>query len=283
MDLQRPSRRARVRHAGPTGGRCRCSRSRGCSPRSRSISFPGIGGHIPANGLNPAPTQPIELPGVLLRRARLDRLRGGARAGGAADRDGRRDRLSGHPPGPPRRPARGPAADRRLRDVRRGLVPVRLAGDRRGADDRGGGDRRLAAAPGPRSRAARRRDRLAGLDRPRLVDRRRHERHRDRHGHAARLRPSRPRSTSSGRSPSPRRSRSASSWSSRSAAGSSRSRPRGRTWSCRRCGLAIGGLAILFAQTTDHGIDNVLFSGQETISPLVAHAGDWTHRGPRWR
>ncbi len=30
------------------------------------VRLPGTGGHIPANGLNPAPTQPIELPGVLL-------------------------------------------------------------------------------------------------------------------------------------------------------------------------------------------------------------------------
>jgi H+/Cl- antiporter ClcA len=30
------------------------------------VRLPGIGGHIPAHGLNPAPTQPIELPGVLL-------------------------------------------------------------------------------------------------------------------------------------------------------------------------------------------------------------------------
>ena len=41
-------------------------------------------------------------------------------------------------------------------------------------------------------------------------------------------------------------------------------------------GLLTGGLAILFSETTDHGIDNVLFSGQETISPLVAHASSWT-------
>jgi H+/Cl- antiporter ClcA len=41
-------------------------------------------------------------------------------------------------------------------------------------------------------------------------------------------------------------------------------------------GLVIGGLAIVFEQTTDHSIDNVLFSGQETISPLVAHAPAWT-------
>ena len=29
------------------------------------VKLPGIGGHIPANGLSPAPTEPIELPGVL--------------------------------------------------------------------------------------------------------------------------------------------------------------------------------------------------------------------------
>ena len=168
------------------------------------VKLPGIGGHIPANGLNPAPTQPIELPGVLCAALASIGLGVGARPGGAADRDGRRDRLSGHPPDPARRAARGPAADRRLRDVRRGLVPVRLAGDRRRADDRGVGDRRIAAAPRARSRAARRRDRLADLDRPRLVDRRRHERHRDRHRDAAGLRPARRSPTSSGRSRSPR-------------------------------------------------------------------------------
>ena len=30
------------------------------------VRLPGSGGHVPANGLNPAPTQPIELPGVIL-------------------------------------------------------------------------------------------------------------------------------------------------------------------------------------------------------------------------
>ena len=30
------------------------------------VRLPGTGGHVPAEGLNPAPTQPIELPGVLL-------------------------------------------------------------------------------------------------------------------------------------------------------------------------------------------------------------------------
>ena len=30
------------------------------------VRLPGNGGHIPAEGLNPAPTQPIDLPGVIL-------------------------------------------------------------------------------------------------------------------------------------------------------------------------------------------------------------------------
>src|SRR6476660_9210128 len=30
------------------------------------VRLPGAGGHIPAKGLNPAPTQPIDLPGVVL-------------------------------------------------------------------------------------------------------------------------------------------------------------------------------------------------------------------------
>lgn len=30
------------------------------------VRLPGRGGHVPAEGLNPAPTQPIEVPGVVL-------------------------------------------------------------------------------------------------------------------------------------------------------------------------------------------------------------------------
>ena len=33
------------------------------------VKLPGIGGHIPANGLNPAPTEPIELPGCCAPRS----------------------------------------------------------------------------------------------------------------------------------------------------------------------------------------------------------------------
>ena len=41
-------------------------------------------------------------------------------------------------------------------------------------------------------------------------------------------------------------------------------------------GIAIAGLAILFAQTTGHSIDQVLFSGQEEISPLVSNAATFS-------
>jgi H+/Cl- antiporter ClcA len=41
-------------------------------------------------------------------------------------------------------------------------------------------------------------------------------------------------------------------------------------------GLAIGGLAIAFAETTDKGVDQVLFSGQDALGPLTANAGTWS-------
>ena len=41
-------------------------------------------------------------------------------------------------------------------------------------------------------------------------------------------------------------------------------------------GLAVGGLAIGFAETTDKGVHEVLFSGQDALSPLVAHADTWS-------
>ncbi len=41
-------------------------------------------------------------------------------------------------------------------------------------------------------------------------------------------------------------------------------------------GLLTAGLAILFDQVTDKGIDSVLFSGQEAIGPLVQNADSWT-------
>jgi H+/Cl- antiporter ClcA len=40
-------------------------------------------------------------------------------------------------------------------------------------------------------------------------------------------------------------------------------------------GIAIAALAIAFEQLTDKGADQVLFSGQESIGPLVGNASDW--------
>jgi H+/Cl- antiporter ClcA len=40
--------------------------------------------------------------------------------------------------------------------------------------------------------------------------------------------------------------------------------------------LVVGGLAMLFAETTDKGVDEVLFSGQDSIGSLVSGAGSWS-------
>jgi chloride channel protein, CIC family len=41
-------------------------------------------------------------------------------------------------------------------------------------------------------------------------------------------------------------------------------------------GLLVAGLAIAFHQTADHGVDQVLFSGQSAIGPLVQNPGAWS-------
>ena len=41
-------------------------------------------------------------------------------------------------------------------------------------------------------------------------------------------------------------------------------------------GLAIGGLAIAFSELADKGSNQVLFSGQDALGPLVADAGSWS-------
>jgi len=41
-------------------------------------------------------------------------------------------------------------------------------------------------------------------------------------------------------------------------------------------GLLVAGLGIAFSQTTDHGVEQVLFSGQDAIGPLVADPGAWS-------
>jgi len=41
-------------------------------------------------------------------------------------------------------------------------------------------------------------------------------------------------------------------------------------------GVLVAGLAILFELVTDKGSDQVLFSGQDAIGPLIANAGTWS-------
>ena len=41
-------------------------------------------------------------------------------------------------------------------------------------------------------------------------------------------------------------------------------------------GMVVAGLAVAFSQTTDHGVDQVLFSGQNALGPLVANPGAWS-------
>jgi H+/Cl- antiporter ClcA len=41
-------------------------------------------------------------------------------------------------------------------------------------------------------------------------------------------------------------------------------------------GIAVSGLAIAFSEATDKEIDQVLFSGQEAIGPLIADADEWS-------
>ena len=44
-------------------------------------------------------------------------------------------------------------------------------------------------------------------------------------------------------------------------------------------GIAVAALAIVFSQATDKGVHQVLFSGQEALSPLVANPGGLVDRG----
>jgi H+/Cl- antiporter ClcA len=42
------------------------------------------------------------------------------------------------------------------------------------------------------------------------------------------------------------------------------------------CGVAIAGLAIAFQEAAGKPLNEVIFSGEETLSPLVAHASTWS-------
>jgi H+/Cl- antiporter ClcA len=41
-------------------------------------------------------------------------------------------------------------------------------------------------------------------------------------------------------------------------------------------GIAVAGLAIAFAETTDKGVEQVLFSGENALTPLIDHADSWS-------
>ena len=144
------------------------------------MRLPGFGGHIPAQGLAMSPARPIDLPGVILAAARDGRPRPRARPRGAAARPGQRPRRLRRAPGEEGRAAAARRGARGGRELRGGLVPVRVADDRGGAADRGHRAGRPAADvradPGPAGVGRR----LAGLDRPGLVHRPQHERLRDR-------------------------------------------------------------------------------------------------------
>ena len=51
---------------------------------------------------------------------------------------------------------------------------------------------------------------------------------------------------------------------------------RGRLWLTPVAGVAIAIAAIVFAQVTGHGINEVLFSGQDALGPLITNAAEWT-------
>ena len=87
--------------------------------------LPGRGGHVPAKGLNPSPTAPIELPGVIVAAAPAS-ASGPSSGRGAAHRARRRPGLPRHSHDSQGCPPAGAIAGRRVWDVRRGLVPVRL-------------------------------------------------------------------------------------------------------------------------------------------------------------
>ena len=272
-----------LRRRSPSGGPFPFSRSPAWSPRLRSSRLPGRGGHVPARGLNAAPTQPIELPGVILAALASIGL--------------------GH--------VLGPEAPLIALGGGLGLLAVRLlrgdappeVGDPLAAagtfaalsflfgspliaavhPDRGGGLGRSEAAAGAGSRACSRRASgrwsRSGWDRgpgsaPAHISLGASA--------AARLRPSRRRRLRSGRSrwPSP------SPWSPSRSSGS-RGRPSAWRWPrpfllFPRSGLLVAGLAIAFSETTGKGVERgaVLRPGRAARAGRRAPGHG---RSPRWR
>ena len=142
------------------------------------LRLPGRGGHVPADGLKTggAPTQPIELPGILLAALAtlgLGLVLGpeapliavGMGLGAWAIRLARKDA-----------PDQVVALMAAAGGLRRHLLAVRLPRRRRRDHHRGHRPRRGDAAGNPASRPARRRNRLARVHRHGIADRPQHER-----------------------------------------------------------------------------------------------------------
>ena len=240
------------------------------------VRLPGHGGHSPAGGLATG-----SRPSRSSCRACCSRPRRRSASGvvlgpeaplialgsGLGDPRGRA--------GPARCARPGARRGRRRRQLRGGLVHLRVTAGRRRHSDRG----RRAGPPPPDGarpgRPARRRDRLARVDRHGVVDRAELGGLRARTAGAAELRPAGRRRV---RVDDPAGGR----------------RRRGRVRDLHRAqalepvlerrrfvllpaaGLVVAGLAIAFSQATDKGVEQVLFSGQEQLPGLVEGAGTWS-------
>ncbi len=108
---------------------------------------------------------------------RLDRPRAGGRPRSTPDCARRRHRVPHGPGDPPGCAPRARHAARHLSHLRRSLVSVRVPDHRGGDPDRSGRARGIADAAGPDSGPARRRDRVAGLDRIGIADGPQHRRY----------------------------------------------------------------------------------------------------------
>jgi H+/Cl- antiporter ClcA len=47
-------------------------------------------------------------------------------------------------------------------------------------------------------------------------------------------------------------------------------------WTLPLAGIAVGGLAIAFSEATDKGAHEVLYSGEQALTPLISDAGSWS-------
>jgi hypothetical protein len=141
--------------------------------------------------------------------------------------------------------------------------------------DRGRGDRRAEATADHSPRPARRRHRLARLDRDGIVDRAQQQRLRASRAPLTRLRPSGRRRLRLDDSPG------------RGHRGGRRRDLQARPAARPDPGIAVlsaalgvrarrPGLAVAFHAAADHAVENVLFSGQDALTALVTNPGAWS-------